>query len=371
MPSASLVAAPTPGAPPARLVVDLAALVANWRALVAVAAPSRVGAVVKADAYGLGLVPVATALAQARCTEFFVATFEEGRTLRDALPGARVWSLGGLPAGAAARFRACGLLPVLNTADELREWVREAPMAPAAVHLDTGMTRLGLGAAEIDALRADGVLDRLTLDLVISHFSCADERGHPSIEAQLARFEDLRARLPPAPTSLGNSAATLLGPRTRGDLARPGIALYGGHPFGDGTPNPMREVVSLHARVLQLRDVTTSDVTVGYGATHRVRPPARIATVGAGYADGYPRALGGRAWASIAGHRVPVVGRVSMDLVTLDVTSVPRDAVQVGDYAELIGGGGMPLDDVARLAGTISYEVLTRLSSRAERVYLG
>lgn len=357
-------------ATPVRLVIDLAAVAANWRLIAVASAPSRVAAVVKADAYGLGALPISAALAAQGCEDFFVATLGEALALRAAQPGVRIWSLGGLPAGTVPAFRAHDLRPVLNTADEVREWVRDADGAPAALHLDTGMTRLGLGAAELDALRADGdVLDRLRLALVVTHFACADERDHPLNERQIRRFDELRAKVPAAPTSLGNSAAALLGPRSRGDLVRPGIALYGGDPFCDGRPNPAREVLRLQARVLQLRDVHDADVTIGYGATHRVRPPARIATVGAGYADGYPRALGGRAWAMLAGHRVPVVGRVSMDLVTLDVTSVPRDAVNVGDYADLIGGG-ITIDEVARLAGTVAYEVLTGLSSRAERVYL-
>jgi alanine racemase len=357
------------GAPAARLIVDLRALTANWRALADAAAPARAAAVVKANAYGLGAASVAAALAAAGCRDFFVATLDEAVDLRRVLPSPRVWSLGGVTPNSARAFVDHDVVPVLNTVDDVRAWVREAPAAPAAIHLDTGMTRLGLGAVELDALRADGALDALRLALVISHFACADERGHPLNDLQVRRFHALRAQLPAAPTSLGNSAGTLLGPGYRGDLVRPGITLYGGHPFCDGTPNPMQEVVRLQARVLQVRDVTAPDVTVGYGATYRVHPPARIATVGAGYADGYPRAVGGRAWAMLAGHRVPVVGRVSMDLVTLDVTNVPRDAVRPGDYADLIGGG-VALDDVASLAGTLAYEVLTRLSSRAERVYL-
>jgi alanine racemase len=361
---------PNGGPSPARLVVDRGAVVANWRAIAVASLPARTAAVVKADAYGLGMVPVAVALAAAGCEDFFVATFDEARSLRSAQPGARIWSLGGLPPGTVAAFLAHAVVPVLNTADEVREWVRDAGDAPAAVHLDSGMTRLGLGAAELDELRRDGdCLERLRLALVVSHLACADEHEHPLNARQIRRFDELRSRLPAAPTSLGNSAGTLLGPRARGDLVRPGIALYGGNPFSDGTPNPMREVVRLQARVLQVRDVAEADVTIGYGATHRVRPPARIATVAAGYADGYPRAAGGHAWATLAGHRVPVVGRVSMDLVTLDVTNMPRDAVRVGDYADLIGGG-IAIDEIARLAGTISYEILARLSSRAERVYL-
>ena len=359
-----------PVAPPgARLRIDLGALADNWRELARRAAPARAAAVVKANAYGLGLGPVAGALAEAGCTEFFVAGLDEALALRALQPHAAVYALAGVAAGAEAAFVRHHLVPVLNTVDEVRRWVRHAEGAPAAVQLDTGMTRSGLGADELDALHADGnPLARLNFALVLSHYACADEPGHRLNDLQLERFAALRARLPPAPTSFANSAGVLLGEHYRGDLVRPGIVLYGSDPTSAGGAGAMREVVRLQGRVLQLRDVLEPGVTVGYGATYRVRPPARFATVGVGYADGYLRALGGKGIAVAAGHRVPVVGRVSMDLLTLDVTRVPVDELAVGHYVDLIGGG-VPLDEVARLAGTIGYELLTRLSSRAERVY--
>ncbi len=360
----------SPATPPsARLRIDLRALVDNWRQFARLAAPARASAVVKADAYGLGLAPVAGALAAAGCTEFFVAGVDEALALRALQPRATVYALGGAPATTAPLLAAHAIVPVLNTPDEVREWVRTSGGAPAALQLDTGMTRSGLGAPEIESLCADGdTLPRLNLVLVLSHYACADEPGHRLNDLQLERFAALRARLPPAPTSFANSAGVLLGEHYRGDLVRPGIVLYGSDPTCAGGAGAMREVVRLQGRVLQLRDVLEPGVTVGYGATYRVRPPARFATVGVGYADGYLRALGGKGIAVAAGHRVPVVGRVSMDLLTLDVTRVPVDELAVGHYVDLIGGG-VPLDEVARLAGTIGYELLTRLSSRAERVY--
>lgn len=355
--------------PSARLRVDLRALVDNWREVARRAAPARTSAVVKADAYGLGLAPVAGALAAAGCTEFFVAGLDEALALRALQPRVTIYALGGAPTATGGLFASRAIVPVLNTPDEVREWVRTAGGAPAALQLDTGMTRSGLGPPEVEALRADGdTLPRLNLVLVLSHYACADEPGHPLNDAQLERFAALRARLPPAPTSFANSAGVLLGGRYRGDLVRPGIALYGSDPCGEGT-GALREVVRLQGRVLQLRDVLEPGVTVGYGATWHVRPPARVATVGVGYADGYLRSLGGKGVAIAAGRRVPVVGRVSMDLLTLDVTRVPPAELAVGDYVDLIGGG-VPLDEVARLAGTLGYELLTRLSTRAERVYL-
>jgi alanine racemase len=361
---------PAAAEPSTRILVDLGAVADNWRTLRRIAAPARAAAVVKANAYGLGMAEVAGALVGAGCEEFFVAGLDEAFALHRLQPHLRIYALGGVTAAAVPACVAHGIVPVLNAVHEVRDWVRLAGGAPAALQLDTGMTRSGLGEPEIEALRAAGdLLPRLNLALVLHHYACADEPGHPLNDLQVRRFEALRARLPAAPVSAANSAGTLLGAAYRGDLVRPGLALYGGHPVADGSPNPFREVVRVQARVLQVRDVLEPDVTVGYGATYRVRPPARFATVGIGYADGYLRSLSGRGIAAVNGRRVPVVGRVSMDLVTLDVTSLPAGTLQPGDYVDVIGGG-VPLEEVARLAGTISYELLTRLSPRAERVYL-
>jgi alanine racemase len=352
------------GPPPARLTIDLGALGANYLALRQLAAPSEVAAVVKADAYGLGLGPVAARLAAVGCRSFFVTTVGEGLALRRLLADARVFVL----QGAAAAIGACRearLIPVLNTLAELRDWAQGGAGAPAALQLDTGITRAGLGADDVAHLAADRpLLAALRLELLLTHLACADDPPHPLNAVQLARFAALRARLPAIPTSIGNSAGTLLGPDYRGDVVRPGIALYGGRPFLDG-PNPLRPVVRLEARVLQVRDLT-EDAWVGYGATWHARAPARIATLGAGYADGYPRALGGRGFVFAAGRRLPVIGRVSMDLTTVDVTELAPGALAVGDYVDLLGGG-VPLEEAAALAGTISYELLTRLAPRLAR----
>ena len=357
-----------PASPPAVLHIDLSALADNYRALGRIAHPARVAGVVKANAYGLGLERVADCLVSAGCDTFFVSSVAEGLELRGLQPSVRVFVLEG-PAGAVPVCVASRLVPVLNTLAEVREWVGAAGRTPAALQLDTGMMRAGLDAADAGALAADDALLRgLALELVMTHLACADEPGHPLNAEQLERFEALRARLPSAPTSIGNSAGTLLGAEFRGDLVRPGLALFGGRPFAHGA-NPMREVVRLEARVLQVRELAPS-ATVGYGASWAARAPCRIATVGAGYADGYPRALGNRGYAWAAGQRVPVVGRVSMDLTTLDVSALPHAALGVGDSVDLLGGG-VPLEDAAELAGTISYEILTRLSARLVRRYAG
>ncbi len=353
-------------APPARLNIDLGALAANYRALERVAAPSEVAGVVKANAYGLGVGPVAACLAAAGCRSFFVSSLAEGLELRAREPGARVFVLEGT-AGEPGACRAARLVPVLNTVAEVREWVTACGAAPAALQLDTGIARAGLDAGDVAALAAEpALLAALGLVLVMTHLACADEPQHPLNRIQIERFAALRAALPPAPTSIGNSAGTLLGPEFRGDVVRPGIALYGGRPLATG-PNPMREVVRLEARVLQIREVAAG-ATVGYGASWIAPAPARIAAVGAGYADGYPRALGNRGYACAAGRRVPVVGRVSMDLTTLDVAALPIEALAVGDYVNLLGGG-VPLEDAAARAGTLSYEILARLSTRLARCY--
>ena len=351
-------------APPARLTIDLGALAQNYRQLTEIASSSEVAAVVKADAYGLGLGPVAGRLAAIGCRSFFVATLEEGVRLRRLLPDARVFVLQGVGSAVAA-CREARLVPVLNTLAEASEWAEHGGGAGAALQLDTGMTRAGLDARDLgELLAAPALLNSLKLELVLTQLACADDVLSPMNALQLACFERLRAHLPGVATSIGNSAGILLGPEYRGDVVRPGIALYGGRPFLAGV-NPMRPVVRLEARVLQIRELA-EDAWVGYGATYRARAHARLATVGAGYADGYPRALGGKGFAAVGGRRVPVVGRVSMDLTTLDVTELGPEALAVGDYVDLLGGD-VPLEEAARLAGTISYELLTGLAPRLSR----
>jgi alanine racemase len=351
-------------AAPAVLSISLEALAANYAALCRIAAPARVAAVVKGNAYGLGVGPVAERLVAAGCRDFFVGPVAEGLELRRLQPDSRIFVLGG-GAGAAIDCLACRLTPVLNSLADVRDWVAAAGRAPAALQIDSGMTRAGLGAAEIEELCAEpGLLARLTLELVMTHLACADQPEHRQNALQLQRFATLSARLPRVPQSIGNSAGTLLGPAYRGDLVRPGIALYGGRPFAHGA-NPMTEVVRLEARVLQIHELDR-DAAVGYGAEWTARAPARIAIVAAGYADGYPRSLGGKGFAFAAGRRIPVAGRVSMDLVTLDVSAVPPEALRPGDYVELLGGG-VPLEEAAELAGTVNYELLTRLAPRLAR----
>jgi len=354
-----------PVSPPATVRVDLDALARNYRMLRERSKPGDCAAVVKADAYGLGVERVANRLLREGCRRFFVATLAEAEQLRALAPDAEIGVFEGALARTADALARIEARPVLNTLEQIERW---AGKGRALLHLDTGMNRLGLRAADVAALaqRRD-LLDALQLDFVMTHLACADEPDHPLNAEQLVRFEQLRAVVPGVRSSIGNSAGTLLDAAYRGDLARPGIALYGGNPFGD-RPNPMEAVVTLTAPILQLDDVA-EPATVGYGATYVANPPARIAILGIGYADGYPRNLGNCGTAAVAGQRVPVVGRVSMDLIALDVSALPREAVRVGAAAELIGPT-VGVDEVAAAADTISYEILTGLGRRLVREYV-
>jgi len=354
---------------PGRLTVDLDALAQNYRQLVRSAAPGTCGAVVKANAYGLGVEPIARSLHATGCRNFFVANLSEGEQLREYLADATIYVFAGPEPGEERAVREAQLVPVLNSLAQVQRWVEQGGTRdhPVAMHIDTGMSRLGLTASETEALSRDNdLLDRINIALVMTHLACADEPEHALNEEQLRKFDALRGLLPDAATSIGNSAGALSGPRYSGDLARAGVALYGGNPFLDRS-NPMETVVRLHGPILQVREIDAS-VTVGYGATHRVEPPARLATVGAGYADGYPRALGNAGRAYLGGVEVPVVGRVSMDLITIDVSNVSATVAVPGAMVELVGDH-IALDDLASAAGTISYELLTRLGSRWKRSY--
>jgi alanine racemase len=359
------------------LTVDLAGIKANWRWLAAVAKDAECAGVVKADAYGLGLEPVVAALWDAGCRTFCVATLVEGARLTAVLPNATVYVLDGLMPGTAGVYPERGLRPVLGSLAEIAEWAAYSRAVgsrlPAAVHIDTGMNRLGMPAAEVHALAADPApLADFTVSLVMSHLACGDTPGSPMNGRQKAAFDALRAMLPDAPASLSNSAGTLLGADYRYDLVRPGIALYGGRAI-EGRPNPAAKVVRVEARILQIREAPAGGV-VGYGATYTLARPSRIATIAAGYADGFLRSISGPIGrppppAYIGGYPAPIVGRVSMDLVTIDATDVPPALAQRGAWAELIGRH-VQIDDLADSSGTIGYEVLTRLGPRFQRIYI-
>ncbi|MFD1702637.1 alanine racemase [Methylopila henanensis] len=361
----------------ARLTIDLGALAANWRTLARLDSGSECAAVVKADAYGLGIAHAVPALARAGATTFFVAHLDEARAVRAAAPQATIYVLNGLPPGCGDAFAAIDARPALGSVDEILEWTafRAATGAAtqAAVHVDTGMTRLGL-----DPDQARDCLPRLpfTPSLLMSHLACADEPERPETERQRALFAELRSLKPDAPASLANSAGTLLRETQGGglgfDLRRPGVALYGSNPVA-ARPASLRPVVRLEARVVQVREAPAG-AAVGYGGAERLRRRSRLAILSLGYADGILRSGGSEdgapgACAAIGGVPCPYVGRISMDLIAVDVTDAPERPNR-GDWVEVLGPT-VSVDDLARACGTIGYEVLTRLSRRCERRFMG
>ena len=352
----------------ARLTVRLDNIAENYRRCRALAGGAAVAGVVKADGYGLGATEVTRALLAQGCDTFFVARLEEGVALRPVAPKARIFVLDGVSPASVPALLAHNLTPVLNTLDEIALWAQSARGRDAAIHFDTGMNRLGLPPAELATLAAETGqrLSGINLVLVMSHQACADEALHPMNARQLSRFREGLAQLPPAPASFASSGGILLGRDYAFDLVRPGIALYGGNPQVSGD-NPFTVAARLTGRILQVRRVDKGE-SVGYGATFRVERPTLLATVALGYADGLMRALGNRGAGAIAGRKVPVAGRVSMDLVTLDVTGVAE--AMPGAEIEFLGDT-IRLEDVAAAAGTANYEILTRLGARIPRSYEG
>jgi alanine racemase len=358
----------------ATLTIDCGAIVANWRTLGSRAAPADCAAVVKADAYGCGLEPVAIALAAAGCETFFVAHLSEARRLRAVLPNAVIYVLNGIAPGSAHLFAEVNARPVIGNLGELAEWDAYRAVhgwsGGAALHFDTGINRLGLGPEEAPGLAARmAAMPNHGITLVMSHFACADEPEHPLNAKQIRDFRDIRVMFRGIPASLANSSGIYLESDAHFDLVRPGIALYGSNPTTRA--NPMRPVVELKARLLQAR-LVPQGTSVGYGATWTAGRTSRIAIVSIGYADGYSRPIGaadGRPGgeAVVHGVRCPIVGRVSMDLIAVDITGLRKD-VQRGDWITLLGDG-IGVDEMAGWARTISYDVLTRLGRRFHRVW--
>jgi len=348
------------------LEIDLGGIVANWLLLARAAAPALCAAVVKANAYGLGAAPVARALAAAGCRMFFVATLDEGIALRAALGNrAEIAVFNGPFPGTAGEFAEHGLIPVLNEPGQIGAWQSgNQRRRPAILHLDTGMARLGLDAREFTAL-AENPLP-IGWRLVMSHLACADRPDHPMNERQRARFAAVAARLPGVAASLAASSGIFLGPQYHFDMVRPGAALYGVNPRPD-RPNPLRPVVRLSGKIAQIRQIDRGE-SVGYGAAHVMEAPGRAAIVALGYADGWLRSLSHRGCGYLAGTRVPLLGRVSMDLVTFDVSAIPPELARPGTMIELLGAD-YGVDEAAADAGTIGYEILTSLGSRYHRIY--
>ena len=359
------------------LTVDLDAIVANWRKLEKTAVPAECAGVVKANAYGCGTEPVARALAAAGCKTFFVATLDEAAAVRAAVPSATIYTLDGFFQNSGEAYARIDCRPVIGDLNELAEWDvfcrRTGWSGGAAIHIDTGMNRLGLTITE-----AQGIIPRINagdhgITLVMSHLVSAEQLNSPINARQLTTFREIASLFSGVPASLSNSSGIFLGAQFQFDMVRPGAALYGVNPTPEAD-NPMQPVVELKARIVQFRNIERGE-TVGYGGTWTARRPTRLAIVSAGYADGYFRAASASdgtrgAEVIVAGKRCPVAGRISMDLMAVDVTDVPPNAARRGHMVTLLGEG-ITVDELAHHFGTIGYEVLTSLGSRYARVYKG
>lgn len=369
------------------LTIDLDALAANWVTMRDLSAPAEASAVIKGNAYGLGIDRVAPKLNAAGCKSFYVAVLSEAQLVRQLCPDAEIFVLNGIPADEIADARALRIKPVLSDLRQIEAWNAHARESgetiPCSINIDTGMNRLGLDAQEFDTLMGarDSDQDRLsnlTTEILMSHLACADEPDHPLNAEQLSRFVAARARVPHARASFANSAGIFMGQSYLFDQTRPGIAIYGAEAVND-VPNPMRQVVSAKTRILQVRRAKTGE-TVGYGATCRLDRDSRIAICSVGYADGYHRAMSGSGvpvreacssggMGAVGSHLVPVLGRVSMDLTAFDVTDIPDSELEGAQWVELVGDQ-ISIDEAARGCGTIGYEFLTSLGRRYQRNYL-
>jgi len=359
------------------LTVDLDGIVANWRKLEKTAVPAECAAVVKANAYGCGAEQVARALSNAGCKTFFVATLDEARVVRAALPSATIYVLGGFFQNTGDAYARIDCKPVIGDLNELAEWDvfcrRSGWHGGAAIHIDTGMNRLGLTIVE-----AQGIIPRINagdhgITLVMSHLVSGELVNNPTNAKQLAAFREIASLFSNVPASLSNSSGIYLGPQFQFDLVRPGAALYGVNPTPEAD-NPMQPVIELKARIVQIRNIERGE-TVGYGGTWTARRPTKLAVVASGYADGYFRAASANdgtrgAEVIVAGKRCPVAGRISMDLTAIDITDLPPNAARRGHMVTLIGEG-ITVDELAHHFGTIGYEVLTSLGRRYARIYKG
>jgi alanine racemase len=352
----------TSPAPPrprlARLKVDHAAIVENWRFFKKQAPTAAVSAVVKADGYGLGAVNAARALAQAGARVFFTATSAEALAVRKAIgDGPQVFVLNGVTADDAEMLSGAKLMPVLNSIAQIQLWNARGP---AALHIDTGMNRLGIGPEEL--AQSMVALKGTTLALVMSHLACASDVKHEKNAVQLKRFVDAATLFPKAPLSLASTGGILIGPEYHFDLVRPGIGLYGNGGLDADNPQ-LSAVATIEAPILQVRDVEPGE-TFGYGATFTATKKMRTATVALGYADGYLRSLSGRGYGFLAGAKRPLLGRVSMDLIILDVTGFAE--AQPGAMVEFLGANA-PLEEIAALSGTLPYEILTTFAGTVRK----
>lgn len=349
-------------------VINLGTVAANYSVLARASAPAECAAVVKGDGYGLGMLEIANTAWHAGARLYFVARFEDGIRVRSVLPHARICVLDGLSGYEPGSFEQARLIPMLSNPEDCRRWMSATRAAAYMLHIDTGMNRLGLKPRELSQIVPLLRASSSSLAAYLTHLASADDGDLELCRTQIAQFESALEGLPPAPRSISNSSGLFLGPDWRGAITRPGKALYGINPAQKGQPNPVCQALSVLAPILQVGDIAAGD-TVGYSATFRAARQMRIATLGIGYANGYPRSLSNRGVAAFSGHRAPVVGRVSMDLVTVDVTDLPANAIGAG-YAEMLGPT-IGLTELAELADTNEYELQIALGAGCKRVYVG
>jgi alanine racemase len=347
--------------------VDLAKVRGNYAILTRVSGQALCSAIVKGDGYGLGMLAVAEAAWQAGARLFFVARFDDGVALRAAFPGARIAVLDGLGTRRPGAFAKERLIPVLSTITDCRSWVTLPTPAPYMLHVDTAMNRLGLKPHELAGAVSILRDSKSPIAAYLTHLASADDSDIDLCRLQVARFEAALQGLPPAPRSIANSSGLFLDRAWQADITRPGKSLYGINPAQAGKPNPVDQVLSVHAPILQLGEIAAGD-SVGYSATYRARQARRIATLGIGYANGYLRALSNKGMVAFAGMRAAVIGRVSMDLVTVDVTDLPHAAL--GPAVAEILGPTIGLTELATLAGTNEYELQIALGRGCRRIYI-
>lgn len=352
-----------------KLYIKLENIVKNYRIISRKASNSITAAVVKADAYGLGAIKVSQKLYDEGCRNFFVATLDEALEIRNNIKkNAEIYVFHGLREKQESIFTKNNIVPVLNTLEEIKRWnsfcYKNNKKLPAIIHVDTGMNRLGLNLSELNNIKSK--ISDLKLDFVMSHMACADEKNNKKNKEQLKLFNKARKYFPGVKYSLANSPATFLDKCYHFDLVRPGSALYGVNPI-HGLKNPMEHAIELYSKIIQIRTID-SEETVGYGATKALKKGSKIAVIPLGYADGYLRSLSNNGNCCIDGIMVPIVGRVSMDLIIIDVTKIPGSKLHIGKEVEVIGKN-ISIDEVAKKAGTIGYEVLTRLGTRFNRIY--
>ncbi len=354
------------------LEINLKNLEENYKVLQKQAnAHVNISGVIKANAYGLGTEAVATTLQKLNCPQFFVANLDEALSVREYDKQTPIAVFGGLAAKTEGEYLENDILPVLNSLEDIRNWQNFARLKnvqlPSILHFDTGMNRLGLSKNDILLLKNKETLKNLDVQLVMTHFACADEKDHPLTAQQAADFKEIAQLYPNAKKSLSNSSGLFRNTDYHYDMARPGYALYGGNPTPE-TTNPMHNVVSLYSKILQIRDCK-KDQSIGYGANHKFNQDTRTATIGLGYADGFTRNNGGVAKVYYNNIACPVIGRVSMDLITVDISHINHKDIHQGAVIEILGPN-QSVDDFAAYTNTIGYEVLTSLGARYKRHYI-